>query len=161
MDRIEHFGVVMAGGGVMGCAIAYYLLKADPTIKIAIVEMDPSYKHNSTVLSDGNIRQQLNLKENILISLYGMERLKTFHEDMAVGDWQPEIDFRQQGNLFLVDDKNQENAKAGLTQQKSMDCDVDWLEPTEIKARFPLYNGTKFAGAHLVVLTAPWIRKRS
>jgi len=93
-----------------------------------------------------NVRVQFNLKENILISQYGLERWKTFSEDMAVGDWQPEIDFRQQGNLFLADDANLENAKAGLAQQQRLGCEVSWLEPAEIKARFPLYDETQFAG---------------
>lgn len=146
MREMTKFDVIMAGGGVMGCATAYYLLQADPRMKVAIVEMDPEYKYNSTVLSDGNARLQFNLKENILISLYGMERLKSFSEDMAVGDWRPEIDFRQQGNLFLTDDANKENAKAGLALQQRMGCEVSWLEPAEIKARFPLYDETKFAG---------------
>lgn len=146
MREMTKFDVIMAGGGVMGCATAYYLLQADPRMKVAIVEMDPEYKYNSTVLSDGNARLQFNLKENILISLYGMERLKSFSEDMAVGDWRPEIDFRQQGNLFLTDDANKENAKAGLALQQRMGCEVSWLESAEIKARFPLYDETKFAG---------------
>lgn len=136
----------MAGGGVMGCATAYYLLHADPTMKVAIVEMDPTYKHNSTVLSDGNARLQFNLKENILISQYGLERLKSFGEEMAVGDWRPEVDFRQEGNLFLVDEAHKENAKAGLTLQQRLNCEVSWLQPAEIKARFPLLDETKFAG---------------
>ncbi|MCB0121919.1 MAG: FAD-binding oxidoreductase, partial [Caldilineaceae bacterium] len=140
------FDVIMAGGGVMGCATAYYLLQADPTIKVAIVEKDPEYKHSSTVLSDGNIRLQFNRKENILISLYGLEKLQTFHEEMAVGDWQPHIGFRQQGNLFLADEAHRENAQAGLALQQSLGCAVDWLAPAEIKARFPLYDETKFAG---------------
>jgi len=146
MNGTKSFDVIMAGGGVMGCATAYYLLQADPTMKVAIVEMDPDYKHNSTVLSDGNTRLQFNLEENILISLYGLERLKTFGEDMAVGDWRPEIDFRQQGNLFLTDEANRENAKAGLALQQRMGCEVSWLEPAEINARFPLYDETKIAG---------------
>jgi len=146
MNEPTNFDVIMAGGGVMGCATAYYLMQADPTMKVAIIEMDPEYKHNSSVLSDGNVRLQFNLKENILISLYGLERWKTFSEDMRVGDWQPEIDFRQQGNLFLADEANLENAKAGLAQQQGLGCDVGWLEPAEIKARFPLYDETKFAG---------------
>lgn len=141
-----QFDVIMAGGGVMGCATAYYLLQADPTMKIAIVEMDPEYKRNSTVLSDGNTRLQFNLKENILISKYALERLKTFREDMAVGDWQPNVDFRQQGNLFLSSEESKANAQAGLALQQSLDCQVSWLEPAEIKARFPLYDETKFAG---------------
>ncbi len=146
MNENKKFDVIMAGGGVMGCATAYYILQADPTMKVAIVEMDPEYTYNSTVLSDGNARLQFNLKENILISLYGLERLKTFSEDMAVGDWRPEIDFRQQGNLFLADEANKENALAGVALQRSMDCGVSWLEPDEIKARFPLYDVSKLAG---------------
>jgi FAD-dependent oxidoreductase domain-containing protein 1 len=146
MNDKAKFDVIMAGGGVMGCATAYYLMQADPTMKVAIVEMDPEYKYNSTVLSEGNTRLQFNLKENILISLYGLERLKTFSEDMRVGDWRPEIDFRQEGNLFLADEANKENAKAGLALQQSLNCEVSWLEPAEIKARFPLYDETKFAG---------------
>jgi len=146
MTDTTTFDVIMAGGGVMGCSTAYYLLHADPAMKVAIVEMDPEYKHNSTVLSDGNARVQFNLKENILISLYGMERLKTFSEDMAVGNWQPEIDFRQEGNLFLVNEEDEENAKAGLALQQRLNCQVSWLEPAEIKSRFPLFDETKFAG---------------
>jgi FAD-dependent oxidoreductase domain-containing protein 1 len=146
MNETPKFDVIMAGGGVMGCATAYYLMQADPTMKVAIVEMDPDYTHNSTVLSDGNTRLQFNLKENVLISLYALERLKTFSEDMAVGDWQPEIDFRQQGNLFLADEANRENAKAGLELQQRMGCEVSWLESAEIKARYPLFDETKFAG---------------
>jgi glycine/D-amino acid oxidase-like deaminating enzyme len=146
MNETTTYDVIMAGGGVMGCATAYYLLQADPTMKVAIVEMDPSYERNSTVLSDGNMRVQFNLRENILISQYGMERLKTFSDDMAVGDWRPQVDFRQQGNLFLTDEANKASALAGLALQQSLGCEVEWLEPAEIKARFPLYDETTFAG---------------
>ena len=135
---MTNFDVIMAGGGLMGCTTAYYLLLEDPTLKVAIVEMEPDYQHNSTVLSDGNTRLQFNIRENIQISQYGLERLETFSEDMAVGDWQPQIDFRQQGNLFLSDQANLANAKAGLALQQSLGCDVTWLEPGEIKARYPL-----------------------
>jgi glycine/D-amino acid oxidase-like deaminating enzyme len=146
MDETTRYDVIMAGGGLMGCATAYYLLQADPTLKVAIVEMDPAYTYNSTVLSDGNMRTQFNLRENILISQYGLERTKRFSEDMAVGDWRPQVDFRQQGNLFLSDDAHKSNALAGLALQQSLNCEVTWLEPAEVKARFPLYDESKFAG---------------
>jgi len=146
MSETKTFDVIMAGGGVMGCATAYYLMLQDPTLKVAIVEMEPSYEHNSTVLSDGNTRLQFNIKENIQISQYALEKLKTFSEDMAVGDWKPAVDFRQQGNLFLSDEANKANAIAGLTLQQEMNCGVEWLEPAEVKARFPLYDESKIAG---------------
>jgi len=146
MNGTKSFDVIMAGGGIMGCATAYYLMLQDPSLKVAIVEMEPSYEHNSSILSDGNIRLQFNIRENILISQYGLEKLKTFSEDMSVGDWKPVVDFRQQGNLFLSDEANKENALAGVALQQSMDCGVIWLESEEIKARFPLYDVNKLAG---------------
>jgi len=95
------FDVIMVGGGVMGCATAYYLLKKDPQIKVAIVEKDPTYEFNSTVLSDANIRLQFNVKENILISQYGLEVLETFAEDMAVDNDKPDQE-RSDDPIFLV-----------------------------------------------------------
>src|SRR5215510_6708589 len=80
---MNSYDVIMMGGGLMGCATAYYLLKLDPTIKVAIIEKDHSYERSSTVLSDGNLRIQFNIKENILISQYGLEMLKRFPEEMA------------------------------------------------------------------------------
>ena len=38
MDETTRYDVIMAGGGVMGCATAYYLLQADPAMKVAIVD---------------------------------------------------------------------------------------------------------------------------
>ncbi len=146
MSEDTSFDVIMAGGGVMGCATAYYLLLADSRLRVAILEMEPDYAHNSTVLSDGNTRLQFNLKENILMSQYALERLKTFKQDMAVGDWRPEIDFRQQGNLFLADEAGEATAKEGLALQQGLGCDVRWLAPGDIKTRFPLFDVSRFAG---------------
>jgi len=132
------YDVIMVGGGAMGCATAYYLMKADDSLRVAIVEMDPTYEKASTPLSDGNARIQFNLKENIQISQYGLEVMERFAEEMAVDDEQPDIAFRRQGNLFLVDEIGQEEAKRGFALQKSLSCQVQWLTPDEIKHRHPL-----------------------
>ena len=63
----NSFDVIIAGGGVMGCATAYYLLKMNAGLQVAIIEKDPTYRYASTILSDGNVRIQFNLKENIQI----------------------------------------------------------------------------------------------
>ena len=144
-DKI--YDVIMAGGGVMGCATAYYLMLADPTLKVAIIEMDATYAKNSTVLSDANTRLQFNIKENVQISQYALEKLATFDEDMIVNGVKPKVAFKQEGNLFLSDFENAENAKAGLDTQESLGCDVKWLSPDEIVAGYPLLNVDGIAGA--------------
>lgn len=134
---MSHYDVILIGGGVMACATAYYLRKMDQTVQVAVVERDPSYAQSSTVLSDGNTRIQFNLKENILISLYALEVLARFREEMAVGDSQPEISFRQQGNLFLTDEAGRDHALAGLALQQSLGCQVEWWDAAAVQARYP------------------------
>ena len=142
----RHFDVIMVGGGVMGCATAYYLLKADPDLKVAIVEMDPTYEKSSTALSDGNTCIQFNLQENIQMSLYGLDVMANFAEEMAVGEHKPEIAFRQQGNLFLVENESLAEAREGLELQQSLGCQVEWLSLEEIGLRYPLINPVNCVG---------------
>src|SRR5688572_17391282 len=137
-DRV--YDVIMIGGGVMGCATAYYLLKLDPHLNVAILERDPTYEKASTPLSDGNTRIQFNIKENIQISQCGLEVLARFSEEMEVNGEKPDPAFRQQGNLFVLDDASREESYEGLLLQKSLGCDVAWLRPEGIQRYYPLYN---------------------
>jgi glycine/D-amino acid oxidase-like deaminating enzyme len=140
------YDAIMVGGGVMGCATAYYLLIGDPHLKVAIIEKDPTYEFNSSVLSDANIRIQFNIKENIQISLYGLEVLETFADDMAVGGVKPDVAFRKQGNLFLADETGKPSTLKGIETQKSLGCSLAWLSPSQIKERFPLFEVDQLAG---------------
>ncbi len=141
-----HFDVIMVGGGVMGCATAHYLLKADTDLKVAIVEKDPTYEKSSSALSDGNTRIQFNIQENIEMSLYGLDVMENFAEEMAVGEQKPEIAFRQQGNLFLVDEESLTEAREGLELQQSLGCQVEWLSREEIGSRYPLIDPVNCVG---------------
>jgi glycine/D-amino acid oxidase-like deaminating enzyme len=134
------YDAIMVGGGLMGCATAYYLMKADSGLRVAIVEMDPTYERSSTILSDGNLRAQFNVKENIQISQYGLEMVEHFAEEMAEGDDRPDVAFRRQGNLFLIDETGLEEAQRGLALQQSLGCQVEWLAPAEIERRYPLFD---------------------
>jgi len=124
----------------MGCATAYYLLKFDPNLKVAIFEKDPTYEKSSTLLSDGNTRIQFNIKENIQMSQYGLEVLKTFPEEMEVDGVRPDPAFRQQGNLFVLDEASEYESYEGLLLQQSLGCEVGWLNPGGVRKYFPLYN---------------------
>ena len=136
----NSYDVIMVGGGLMGCATAYYLMKTDSRLRVAIVEMDPTYERSSTILSDGNVRVQFNLAENIRISQYGLEAIERFAEEMAVDDDKPDVAFRREGNLFLIDEDGLEEAERGLALQRDLGCQVEWLTPVEIGGRLPLYD---------------------
>lgn len=134
------YDVILVGGGVMGCATAYYLLKTDPRLKVAILEMDSTYEKASTPLSDGNIRVQFNIKENIQMSQYGLEVLKHFADEMEADGIRPDPAFRQQGNLFVLDEASREESYDGWVLQSSLDAIVYWLTPEDVRREYPLYN---------------------
>ena len=140
--------VLIIGGGVMGSATAYNLLKKDRTLTVTIVERDSSYENSSTVRSDGNARVQFNIKENIEISLYGMAVLESFEEAFATSDHTPLINFHRQGNVFIVDDeKSKEKALQGLEIQRKLGATSHWLEPEEVAQLHPLFKADACIGA--------------
>lgn len=141
--------VLIVGGGVMGSATAYHLMKADPSLAVGVVEKDASYQRASTVLSDGNVRIQFNLEENVRISQYTMEVLDTFADDMATPTYRPEVGARHQGNLFMVDESGQEEARAGLELQQSLACDVEWLDMEAVAGSYPALKSDLLIGGTL------------
>jgi glycine/D-amino acid oxidase-like deaminating enzyme len=136
----KTYDVIIVGGGIMGSSTAFNLVQADPSLRVAVIERDPTYEHASTTLSLSNIRIQFSLKENIQISQYAVETLKRFEEEMAVDGQQPRIHFRQDGNLFLVDEAGKTAAEKNLELQKSLGCQVDWWSPQRIRETYPLYD---------------------
>jgi glycine/D-amino acid oxidase-like deaminating enzyme len=129
--------IVIVGGGCMGWATAYHLLRLDPSLEVEVVERDPTLRRSSTLLSDGNVRIQFNLEENIAMSLFAMETLETFAEDFSIGEFVPEPQMRKQGNLFLVDETGRQDAVSGLETQQRMGCDSEWFDKDTVEARFP------------------------
>ena len=59
---------------------------------------------------------------------------------MAVAGQKPSISFRAEGNLFLCDADGLTSARRIFDMHKSLGSNAEWLEPEEIKRRWPLYN---------------------
>lgn len=129
--------VVIVGGAVMGWSTAHHLLQIDPGLDVIVIERDPTLQRSSTMLSEGNIRIQFNLEENILISKYAMECLEDFASTMATGEYTPDPQMRRQGNLFTVDETGRADALAGLATQRRLGCESEWLDIDEIARRYP------------------------
>jgi len=144
--RDSIYDIIIVGGGIMGSATAYYLMKADSNLKIAVVERDPTYARASTALSMTNARIQFSLKENIQISQYAFKILERFEDEMSVDGNRPEIDYHREGNLFLVDAEGRKAAEENLALQQNLGCKVEWWTPEKIRARYPLYDTEEFVG---------------
>ena len=57
--------VVIAGGGIVGCATAVHLAGASPGFEVVIVEPDPTYRWAATGRGTGGVRQLFTRPENI------------------------------------------------------------------------------------------------
>ena len=138
--------IIIIGGGLIGSSTAYHLMRLDSQLKLTVVEPDPTYTHASSTLSLANVRIQFSLKENIEISQYTLEVFQDFDEAMAVGENKPNIGYRPEGNLFILDESGQESAEKSFKLQKQMGGNVDWWSAEEIKERYPLYETANYKG---------------
>ncbi len=145
-NNTDIYDVIIVGGGIMGCAAAYYLIRGDGNLKVAVVEKDTAFERASTTLSVANIRIQFSLGENVLISMYTRDVLDTFDEVMAVDGTAPGIHYRKEGNLFLVGPGDRDAARDALALQNGLQCGVEWWPVERIKERFPLYEPTGMEG---------------
>ena len=138
--------IVVVGAGCMGAATAYHLLQCRPSLRVTVYDRDLTLARASTLLSDGNVRIQFNLEENILISRYAMEVLESFGDQMAVDGYRPDVGMKKQGNLFFVDEENLDAARQGLELQRSLGCNVEWLDMETIRQRYPVLDSDRFVG---------------
>ena len=134
------FDVLIVGGGVMGASTAYHLTKAQPGIKVAVLEKDPAYQFSSSTLSMANVRIQFSLKENIEISLHALEVFESFGPLMAVEGEEPDIAFHQEGNLFLYDQAGADKAAQAYDLQKSLGCAIEQWPLEKISQVYNLYR---------------------
>ncbi|MBA5778868.1 FAD-binding oxidoreductase [Stappia sp. F7233] len=138
---IETVDVAIVGGAVMGSSIACHLAMAeDFTGSVLVIEKDPSYQRCASALSAASIRQQFSDPTNIAISLYGIEFLREIGARLAVGDERPAIDLHEGGYLFLATPDRRSILEENHALQTRMGADILFLEPKELKERFPWLN---------------------
>jgi glycine/D-amino acid oxidase-like deaminating enzyme len=143
----KTYDIIVVGGGIMGSSTAYYLMKTAPGLRVAVIEMDKTYSRASTTLSMANARIQFSFRPNVQISQYAFEILENFEEEMAVDGAGPDIRYRREGNLFMVNEENRIPADNALKMQQELGCDIEWWTPQQVSERFPLYNPEGYVGA--------------
>jgi len=123
--------IVIIGGGIVGLSIAYYLALKKAG-RIVLFEKG-QLGEGSTSRCVGGIRTQFSTEINIRFSLESLKTFDQFEEEFGVNP-----DLKKIGYLFLATTKDEikifhQNVKL----QKRFNIPVEFLNPDEIRARWP------------------------
>ncbi|KYK22029.1 amino acid oxidase [Thermoplasmatales archaeon SM1-50] len=134
--------VVIIGGGVNGCSIAYNLAKKG----LDVVLFEKNYlAAGATGACGAGIRQQWSTRENALLAIQSVKIFERLNRILG-----QDIEFRQGGYLIAVhDSQGMEQAKKNVTMQRSLGLKVNILQPEEIPkvAAILDVNGMRVIGA--------------
>ncbi len=132
--------IVVIGGGAIGAAVAYFVRLVDPSTEVLVVERDPSYGLASTLRASGGVRRLFSLPENIELSKYSIGFFEDFADTMAIEGEPADIGLKKNGYLFIVPLAQRDILRSNFETQRTLGCNVAWLEPDSVKDRFPSMN---------------------
>ena len=122
-----RYDVVVAGGAIMGSAVACFLKQLAPACTIAIVEPDDVYEFASTVRASGGARRLFSCPENIEMSNFSIAYIGA----------QPGAGWKKGGYLFIVPPEGVDALRANYETQRAHGVNVEFLDRPALQARFP------------------------
>lgn len=142
--------VLIAGGGVVGCATAVYLMLEEPGSRVCVVEPDPTYSLAATPRASGGVRQLFTRPENILLSQHTLEVIREWDSFAATEDGPPAgLGWRQQGYLFIAAPEHTGALRANHEVQVAHGVKALWLSHEELFSRYPEILAEDLGGAVL------------
>jgi sarcosine oxidase subunit beta len=134
--------VVIIGAGIVGASIAYHLA-ARGCADVLILEQAETEIAGSTARSAAGVRHQFSAEVNVRLSLYGVERLKRFTEEIG-----GHAELRQVGYLFLIDDLAiWQEYQRSVAMQRRLGARVELLSAEEAARFVPRMNIAGLLGA--------------
>ena len=117
--------VVIVGGGVNGCSLAYNLAKHD----IDVIVVEKKYlSSGATGTCGAGIRQQWSTMENAQLAFKSVKIFEKLSKELG-----EDIEFRQGGYLIVVHDKkDMKQAEKNVEMQRSLGIKVDILNSKQI-----------------------------
>jgi sarcosine oxidase subunit beta len=124
--------VVIAGGGCMGCSVAWHLAQRGIT-NVVLIEREAQLATGSTGKNAGGFRHQFSNSANIELSKESIALMKNF--EAIVGT---PIDFHQDGYLFLLSKSSTvETFKKNVSLQQKHGVDVRFVSSEEARELSP------------------------
>ena len=117
--------VVIIGGGINGCSLAYCLAKKG----LDVVLVEKKYlSSGATGACGAGIRQQWSTRENASLAIQSVKIFEQLSKELI-----QDIEFRQGGYLIAVhDEKEMKQSEKNVRMQRSLGLNVDILTPNEI-----------------------------
>lgn len=134
--------VIIIGGGVVGCAAAYYLAQRGIS-NVIVLEATKSIGHGGSSRNGGGVRQSGRDVRELPYAMYGIKNLwPTLSEELGV-----DVEYTQKGNLRLG--KTEEHLKKLQTlasNAQSVGLDVRMVDAKEVQEICP-YLSKEIIGA--------------
>lgn len=117
--------VVIIGGGINGCALAYELSRQD----VSVILVEKKYlTYGATGRCGAGIRQQWSTRENVELAMDSVKIFEKLHHEYR---W--DIGLRQGGYLIIIHDETElDQMKKNIQMQQSMGLDVSLIEKDNI-----------------------------
>ena len=133
--------VVVIGGGVVGCSIAYHLARRG--VRDVLVVERETVGSGTTSKAAGGIRAQFATETEVRFSLESLRVLETFKEEFGV-----DPGFQRIGYLFLVaDEADLRGFEVRIALQRRLGVDVRVITPKEAQAIVPALRVDDLAAA--------------
>jgi len=143
-DLPRSADIVIIGGGIIGCATAFYATEAG--FDTVVLERRDGLGTLTTAASEECFRAQFDEPENVRMVVESIAVFEDFAEVVRVPGC--DINIHQQGYLFLTAaEEGPELLKKRVQHQHSIGLsDVEFLDGDEVRRRFP-YVGPTVLGA--------------
>ena len=131
MAQPKTASVVIIGGGVVGCSIAYHLARRGQR-DVVVLERE-TVGSGTTSKAAGGIRAQFPTETEIRFSLESLKVLQNFAEEFGV-----DPGFKQIGYLFLIsEEENLRGFEQRIAVQRRFGVDVRVITPKDAQALVP------------------------
>ncbi len=135
--------VVIIGGGISGCAIAYTLAKKGVK-DIVVIERD-YLSSGATGRCGAGVRMQWGTEMNCKLAKYSIEFFERANEEL---EYEYDIEFKQGGYLIVASTEKEVNQfKKNIALQNSLGIPSSLLTPKEAKEIVPHMDETKIIAA--------------
>jgi len=143
---MQTVDVVIAGGGAVGSAIAYFLSRqsAFPG-SLVVIEPDPTYSFAASARSASSIRQQFSTPLNIALSAFGMEFLRAqgLGGSRELGD----VGLHESTYLLLASAAGVEALTRNIEVQRGCGVSACLHHAGTLASRYPWINASDLAAA--------------